>query len=58
MEIIVVAIVDELRLEVIDGIERLQVEQFRFEQAEEILNNSVVQTVALTAHTLADVVVG
>ena len=51
-------IVDEFILEVVDGIEGMQIEQFRFEQAEEILHNSIVQTVALTTHALADVVAG
>ena len=50
-------IVDEFSLEVVNGIEGLQIEQFRFEQAKEIFHNSIVQTVAFTAHALADVVI-
>ena len=50
-------IIDKFSLEMVDRIKGLQVEQFRFEQAEEILHDCVVQTVALATHALADVVV-
>ena len=32
----------------------MQIEQFALEQAKEVFNHSVVQTVALATHTLAD----
>ena len=51
-------IVDKFSPEVVNGIEGLQIEQFRFEQAKEILHDCVVQTVALATHALAYVIVG
>ena len=46
--------VDELGLEVFWGGEILKAEQFRFEQAEEVLHHSIVQAAASPAHALPD----
>ena len=49
----VVEVLDELAFEMIHGNEFLQVQQFTFQQAEEVLNHRLVETVTLTAHALA-----
>ncbi len=43
-----------LSLEVLHRLEVLQVEKFRFEDAEEIFYDSIVQTVPFTAYALLD----
>ena len=55
--VIVVQVIDQLSLEVLHGLEFLQIEQLAFEQTEEILHHGIVQTVTLSAHTLPDTLV-
>ena len=52
--VVVIQIVDQLLLEVLHGLKILQIQQLTFEQSKEILNHSIVQTVALAAHALSD----
>ena len=52
--VVVVEVVNELLLEVLHGMEFLQIEQFTFEKAEEVFCHCVVQTVALPSHALPD----
>ena len=53
--IVVVQIVDQLLLEMLHGLKIMQIQQLALEQSKEILNHSIVQTVALSAHDLPDV---
>ena len=55
--VIVVQVIDQFSLEVLHGLEFLQIEQLTFEQTEEILHHCIVQTVTLSAHTLPDTLV-
>lgn len=52
--IVVVEVFDQFGLEVFQGIKVLEIQELRFEQTEEILHHSIVQTVAFTAHALPD----
>ena len=45
---------DQFGLEVFQGVKVLEIKKLRFEQTEEILHHSIVQTVAFTAHALPD----
>ena len=49
--VIVVQVIDQFLLEVLHGLEFLQIEQLTFEQAEEIFCYRIVQTVSLSTHT-------
>ena len=55
--VVVVQVIDQFLLEVLHGLEFLQIEQLTFEQTEEILHHGIVQTVTLSAHTLPDTLV-
>ena len=50
----VVPIVDQLPLEMLHGMKILQIQQIAPDQPKEILNHSVVQTVAFSTHALPD----
>ena len=50
--VVVIQICNEFQLEVFHGAELLQIQQFIFEQPEEIFYHSIVQTVPLAAHAL------
>ena len=52
--VVVVRILNELLLEVFHGAELLQIQQLTFEQPEEIFYHSIIQTVSLVAHALAN----
>ena len=52
--VVVIKIFHEFLFEVIHGIKFLQIEQFAFEQTEEVFHNSIVRTVTFPAHTLSD----
>ena len=52
--VVVVQICNQFLLEVLHGLELLQIQQLTFEQSEEIFYHSIVQTVTLTAHALAN----
>lgn len=52
--VVVVKIIKEFPLEVLHRLKFLQVKELTFEQAKEIFNDSVIQTVAFPAHTLLD----
>ena len=56
--IVVIQIGDQFLLEVLHGLEFLKIEQFTLEQAEEVFDHGIIQTVALSAHTLNDAIVG
>ena len=47
--VVVVQVIDQFLLEVLRGLKFLQIEQLTFEQTEEILHHSIVQTVSLPA---------
>ncbi len=50
--IVVIEILNQLRLELPHRLRLLQIQQLIFEQAEEIFNHGIVQTVAPSAHAL------
>ena len=52
--IVIIEILDQFRLEVLHRLKRLQIQQLTFEQAEEVFNHGIVQTVALSAHALVN----
>jgi len=52
--VVIVKILYKLDLELLKRIKSLQVEKLAFEQAEEILHHGIVQTVAFSAHALAN----
>ena len=52
--VVVIQIFDQFLLEVLHGLELLQIQQLTFEQPEEIFYHSIVQTVSLAAHALAN----
>ena len=52
--VIVVQIVDQLLLEMLHGVKFLRIQQLALEKPKEILNHSIVQAVALSAHALPD----
>ena len=52
--IIVVEVLDQLRLEVLHRLKLLQIQQLTFEQAEEIFNHGIVQTVSPSTHALVN----
>ena len=52
--VVVVQIVQQFPLEVLHRSKFLQIQQFAFEQAKEIFHDSIIQTVAFSAHTLSN----
>ena len=52
--VVVIQIFDQFLLEVLHGLELLQIQQLTFEQSKEIFYHSIVQTVSLAAHALAN----
>lgn len=58
MVVVVIQIGYQFLLEVLHRLKFLKIEQFTLEQAEEVFNHGIIQTVALSAHTLNDAVVG
>ena len=52
--VVVIQIFDQFLLEVLYGLELLQIQQLTFEHSEEILYHGIVQTVSLAAHALPD----
>ena len=57
MVIVVIQIGDQLLLEVCHRLEFLKIKQFTLEQAEEVFDHSIIQTIALSAHALNDTVI-
>ena len=55
--VVVVKIVDKFTLKVVHRLKFLQIKEFAFEQAKEILYHSIVQTVTLSTHALPDALV-
>ena len=56
--VVEIQIGDQFLLEVLHRLKFLKIEQFTLEQAEEVFIHGIIQTVALSAHTLNDAVVG
>ena len=52
--VVVIHVFDQFLFEVFHGLELLQIQQLTFEQPEEIFYHSIVQTVSLAAHALAN----
>ena len=52
--VLVIQICNEFLLEVLHGTEFLQIQQFTFEQPEEVFYHRIVQTVSFPAHALPD----
>ena len=52
--VVVIHVFNQFLLEVLHGLELLQIQQLTFEQSEEIFYHSIVQTVSLAAHALSD----
>ena len=52
--VVVIQIFDQFLLEVLYGLELLQIQQLTFEHSEEILYHGIVQTVSLAAQALPD----
>ncbi len=52
--IVVVKVFNKFFFEMLHRLKFLQIKQLGFEQAKEIFNNSVVQTIPFPAHALAD----
>lgn len=50
----VVQVMDQLSPEMLHGLEFLQIEQLTFDRTEKIFHHGIVQTVALSSHTLPD----
>lgn len=50
--VVIIEIVNEFHFEVLHVVKFLQVQQLTFEQAKKILNNRIIQTGAIAAHTL------
>ena len=53
--VVVIQIFHKFLLEVLHRIEFLQIEQFAFEQTDEVFRDSIVQTVSFPAHALPNV---
>ena len=52
--VVVIQICNKLLFEVLHGTEFLQIQQFTFEQPEEVFYHRIVQTVSFPAHALPD----
>ena len=52
--VVVIHVFNQFLLEVLHGLELLQIQQLTFEQSEEIFHHGIVQTVSLAAHALPD----
>lgn len=57
MIVVVIQISDQFLFEVIHRVKLLEIEQFAFEQTEEVFHHSIIQTIAFSAHALNDTVI-